>query len=126
MREELHWEVRETFLVIADDRYGTNESPWLTAGAAVVAVVPKGHDDPRAVQVAPPGTRFYGTAYYTPHPMGINEGPTAVIRYDRVKLPGQDEQPVCFVVAMPAKDFKDGRVQAVANIIRGKVVDRWP
>ncbi|QAT81816.1 serine/threonine protein kinase [Corallococcus coralloides] len=126
MREELHWEVRETFLVYVDDRYEMFDKPWLTAGAAVVAVVPKGAKDPRQMQVAPPGTRFYGTAYYSPQPMGINEGPTAVIRYDRVKLPGQDEQPVCFVVAMPAKGFKDGRVQLITNATRGEVVDRWP
>lgn len=127
MREELHWEVGESFFVYIDDRFGPGEEPLLTAGAAVVAVVPKGAKDPRQMQVAPPGTRFYGTAYYSPHPMGrVEEGPAAIIRYDRVKLPGQDEQPVCFVVEIPAERFKDGRMYAVKNTIRGHVVDRWP
>ncbi|MBZ4331936.1 serine/threonine-protein kinase [Corallococcus sp. AS-1-12] len=126
MREELHWEVGESFLVIPDDRYTTSDAPWITAGAAVVAVVPKGAVDPRQVQVAPPGTRFHGTAYYLSDKMGRTEGPAVVIRYDRAKLPGQEEQPVCFVVEIPSKGFKDGRVKAQQNIIRGDVVDRWP
>ncbi|QSQ10747.1 serine/threonine protein kinase [Myxococcus landrumensis] len=124
MREDLRWVVNESFAVTLDGRYKRNELVWFTAGAEVEGVVPKGVDA-RARQVAPTGTRFYGKAYYLSDKMGRSEGPALVIRYDRVKLPGQDERPVCFVVEMTAYGYKDGRVQA-SNAGGGYVVDRWP
>ncbi|WNZ59114.1 protein kinase [Myxococcus sp. MxC21-1] len=124
MREDLHWEVNESFAVTLDSRYKRGERVWFTAGAEVEGVVPKGIDS-RQRQVAPSGTRFYGKAYYLSDKMGRSEGPALVIRYDRVKLPGQDERPVCFVVEMTAYGYEDGRVQA-SNAGGGYVVDRWP
>ncbi|WP_141323185.1 serine/threonine-protein kinase [Myxococcus sp. AB025B] len=124
MREDLRWEVNEAFLVTLDSRYKRSERVWFTAGAEVEGVVPKGIE-PRQRQVAPPGTRFYGKAYYLSDKMGRSEGPALVVRYDRVRLPGQDERPVCFVVEMTAYGYEDGRVQA-SNGGGGFVVDRWP
>ncbi|WIG98317.1 serine/threonine protein kinase [Myxococcus sp. SDU36] len=124
MREDLRWEINEPFRVTLDSRQGPFEQVWFTAGADVVGVVPKGVER-RQRAVAPPGTLFYGKAYFLSDRMGRSEGPALVIRYDRVKLPGQDERPICFVVESPAKDYEDGRVKSV-NTGGGYVVDRWP
>ncbi|MFY1825297.1 serine/threonine protein kinase, partial [Myxococcus fulvus] len=95
------------------------------AGGDVVGVVPKGMNDDRQREVAPVGTRFYGKAYYLSDKMGRADGPALVVRYDRVKLPGQDEQPICFVVEGTVLAYKDGRVKA-RNWNGGFVVARWP
>ncbi|QDE69793.1 protein kinase [Myxococcus xanthus] len=124
MREDLRWEINQSFRVTLDSRRGPFDQVWFTAGEDVVGVVPKGVDS-RQRAVAPPGTRFYGKAYFLSDRMGRSEGPALVIRYDRVKLPGQDERPVCFVVEKPADGYEDGRVNAV-NTGGGYVVDRWP
>ncbi len=124
MREDLRWEINEPFSLTLDSRQGPYDQVWFTAGADVVGVVPKGVE-PRQRAVAPPGTRFYGKAYFLSDRMGRSEGPALVIRYDRVKLPGQDERPVCFVVESPAKGYEDGRVKSF-NSGGGYVVDRWP
>ncbi|MDC0714200.1 protein kinase [Stigmatella sp. ncwal1] len=126
MVNELHWRENDEFLLTLDDRHDREGRAWFTPGSEVVGVVPKieGHDR-RQLEVAPPGTRFYGKAYYLSDKMGRADGPALVIRYDRVKLPGQDEQPICFVVESRSYGFKDGRVQA-RNQNVGYVVDRWP
>ncbi|XXF77145.1 protein kinase [Myxococcaceae bacterium GXIMD 01537] len=122
MREHLHWEEGDQFFFLLDSRYGREDSPWFTLGADVVGVVPIRDNRDRQRQVAPNGTRFYGKAYFWPdHPTG----PTLVVRYDRVKLPGQDEQPICFVGMASVEAVEGGRVLAM-NISNGKVVDRWP
>ncbi|WP_164016049.1 serine/threonine protein kinase [Pyxidicoccus trucidator] len=125
MREQLHWRDGDRFSLQLDDRQAGFEEVWFTAGAEVVGVVPKGVNDDRQAAVAPRGTRFYGKAYYLSDKMGRADGPALVIRYDRVKLPGQDEQPICFVHEGTAVAFKDGRVKAV-NRGSGTVVNRWP
>ncbi|QSQ17168.1 serine/threonine protein kinase [Myxococcus landrumensis] len=124
MREDLRWEDNEGFTVTIDSRFKRGERVWFTAGAEVEGVVPKSVDS-RQRQVAPPGTRFFGKAYYLSDKMGRSEGPALVVRYDRVKLPGQDERPVCFVVEQTAYGYEDGRVWA-PNAGGGYVVDRWP
>jgi eukaryotic-like serine/threonine-protein kinase len=126
MVKELHWEDGDRFDLVLDDRHNIEGKTWFTAGSDVVGVVPKIKGmDRRQLEVAPPGTRFYGKAYYLSDKMGRSDGPALIIRYDRVKLPGQDERPVCFVVESRSYGFKDGRVQA-GNFNVGTVVDRWP
>ncbi|NPD27187.1 serine/threonine protein kinase [Corallococcus exiguus] len=125
MREQLHWKGADIFSLQLDERQAAWGFVWFTAGAEVVGVVPKGITSPRQLSVAPVGTRFYGKAYYLSDKMGRADGETLVIRYDRVKLPGQDEYPICFVVETTAEEFKDGRVKA-SNRGGGFVVDRWP
>jgi eukaryotic-like serine/threonine-protein kinase len=126
MVNELHWEEGDWFTLVLDDRYDRGDSPWFTPGSDVVGVVPKAKGlARRQYEVAPPGTRFYGKAYYLSDKMGRADAPALIIRYDRVKLPGQDERPVCFVVEARSYGFKDGRVQG-QNVERGRVVERWP
>ncbi|WP_140793798.1 serine/threonine protein kinase [Myxococcus xanthus] len=124
MREDLRWKVNQSFSLTLNARHGPEDVVWFTAGADVVGVVPKGV---RSVQnaFAPPGTHFYGKAYYLSDRMGRSDGPALVIRYDRVRLPGQDERPVCFVVEAHSEGYSDGRVKAF-NSGGGYVVDRWP
>ncbi|WAM29592.1 MULTISPECIES: serine/threonine protein kinase [Myxococcus] len=124
MREDLRWKVNQSFVLTLDSRHATDDDVWFTAGADVVGVVPKGIPSGQRA-FAPPGTRFYGKAYFLSDRLGRSEGPALVIRYDRVKLPGQDERPVCFVVENPSKGYSDGRVKA-NNFGGGYVVDRWP
>ncbi|WP_404372930.1 serine/threonine protein kinase [Corallococcus coralloides] len=124
MREQLHWTYSDIFSIRLDDRQ-PEEEVWFTAGAEVVGAVPKGHGSDRQQAVAPPGTRFYGKAYYLSDKMGRADGPALVVRYDRVKLPGQDEYPICVVAEMRATGFKDGKVEAF-NRSGGRVVRRWP
>ncbi|CAM4358592.1 hypothetical protein MYXA107069_06965 [Myxococcus xanthus] len=124
MQEDLRWKVNQSFALTLDARHETDAYVWFTAGAEVMGVVPKGVPSAQRA-VAPPGTRFYGKAYFLSDRMGRSEGPALVIRYDRVKLPGQDERPVCFVVESPSKGYEDGRVKAY-NLGGGYVVDRWP
>ncbi|NOK32795.1 serine/threonine protein kinase [Corallococcus exercitus] len=125
MREQLHWKEGDSFSLQLDDRQASFDNVWFTAGAEVVGVVPKGVSDDRQDAVAPRGTRFYGKAYYLSDKMGRADGPALVIRYDRVKLPGQEEYPICFVHEGTVVAFKDGRVKA-SNRGSGTVVDRWP
>lgn len=125
MQENLRWRVGESFSITADDRYATDDLFWFVPGGDVVGVVHKATHDARQKEVAPTGTRFYGKAYYLSDKMGRVDGSTVVIRYDRVKLPGQDEQPVCVVVETPVRGLKDGKV-AGQNFVGGYVVDRWP
>ncbi|WP_408888707.1 serine/threonine protein kinase [Myxococcus faecalis] len=124
MLKQLHWDYNDVFTIQMDDRLPA-DTVWFTAGDEVVGVVPKGIDVDRQIAVAPAGTRFYGKAYYLSEKMGRADGPALVVRYDRVKLPGQDEYPVCVVVEAKAYGFKDGKVKAY-NRAGGWVVDRWP
>ncbi|CAM4218983.1 hypothetical protein COEX109129_13955 [Corallococcus exiguus] len=125
MREQLHWGGSEVLSLKLDDRQSEWDEVWFTAGAEVVGVVPKGISSDRQKAVAPPGTRFYGKAYYLSDKMGRADGPALVIRYDRVKLPGQDDYPVCVVHEGTVLAFKDGRVKALNRGV-GFPVDRWP
>jgi eukaryotic-like serine/threonine-protein kinase len=125
MKDHLHWETGDKFALQLDDRHERLRNAWFTAGAEVVGIVVQDNHDRRQRELAPPGTRFYGKAYYLSDKMGRTDAPALVVRYDRVKLPGQEDQPICFVVVGPAFQFKDGRVKS-QNYLFGKVVDRWP
>ncbi|AEI63770.1 serine/threonine protein kinase [Corallococcus macrosporus] len=124
MEEQLRWEYGEPFTIVMDDRLPA-DTVWFTAGSEVVGVVPKGISVIRQLEVAPAGTRFYGKAYYLPEKMGSSNGPALIVRYDRVKLPGQDEYPICVVAEAKAYGFKDGKVKAY-NRTGGWVVHHWP
>jgi eukaryotic-like serine/threonine-protein kinase len=124
MEDDLHWREGDHFSLTLDDRYDRQETIWFTPGSDVVGVVPKVSGlGWRQREVAPAGTRFYGKAYYLKK--GFDGKPSLLVRYDRVKLPGQDERPICFVVEGRSYGFKDGRVQA-SNYNSGRVGDRWP
>jgi serine/threonine-protein kinase len=127
MREELRWDVDgERLELVIDDRKGNDEDPWFPAGADVVGVVPKGVTNPRQLAVAPPGTRFLGgKVYVIPEKTREGRPGRVVVKYDRVKVPGKDELPVCFVVDTTAEAVKDtaGRAQ---NGTEGSPVTEWP
>nr|WP_216617779.1 serine/threonine-protein kinase [Corallococcus carmarthensis] len=125
MREQLHWSRFDRFSLQLDDRHSPFEDIWFTSGDDVVGIRVENEGYPEMMALAPAGTRFYGKAYYLSDKMGRVNGPALVVRYDRVKLPGQDEYPICFVVESRAQAFKDGKVKA-RNSNTGFVVDRWP
>jgi serine/threonine-protein kinase len=127
MREELRWDVDgERLELVIDDRKGNEEDPWFPAGADVVGVVPKGVTNPRQLAVAPPGTRFLGgKVYVIPEKTREGRPGRVVVKYDRVKVPGKDELPVCFVVDVPAEAVKDTAVKT-GNWTTGIPVSEWP
>jgi serine/threonine-protein kinase len=125
MREQLRWHSGERFLVIIDDRQDPSGQLWFSAGSDVVGVVPKSVDA-RQREVAPPGTRFLGgKVYLIPEKTSGGNPGRVVVKYDRVKLPGKDELPVCFVVEATAFEVKDTAGKAF-NSTTGFPVDRWP
>jgi serine/threonine-protein kinase len=126
MREELRWQGSEPFSLVIDDRHGVHERVWFSAGSEVVGVVPKGVNDPRQREVAPPGTRFLGgKVYLIPERTPGGSPGRVIVKYDRVKIPGKDELPVCFVVDTPAEALK-GTAGRTFNGTRGTPVSEWP
>jgi len=127
MREELGWNVDgERFSILIDDRHDGFADVWLSVGADVVGVVPKGVTDRRNLQVAPPGTRFLGgKVYIIPEKQRDGSPGRVVVKYDRVKVPGKDELPVCFVVEGRAEAVKDTAAKTI-NGTAGRPVSEWP
>jgi serine/threonine-protein kinase len=126
MRQQLRWRESERFSLVADDRHDQWGEVWLRPGDTIVGVVPPGVRMPRQREVAPPGTRFLGGKVYV-DPKKTESGRPAqiIVKYDRVKLPGQDELPACFVVETEALELKDGAART-PNGTSGKSVDYWP
>jgi serine/threonine-protein kinase len=126
MREELRWRGSEPFLVRIDDRHGLHERVWLSAGSEVVGVVPEGVNESRQREVAPPGTRFLGgKVYLIPERTPGGSPGRVLVKYDRVKIPGKDELPVCFVVDTQALELKDTAGRTF-NSADGTPVSAWP
>ena len=127
MREQLRWIEGERFNLIIDDRQDPRGLLWFQAGTDVVGVVPElGPSGARQRQAAPPGTRFLGgKVYLIPEKTSAGEPGRVVVKYDRVKLPGKDELPVCFVVEATAHGVKDTAGRAYNNSA-GWPVTRWP
>jgi serine/threonine-protein kinase len=108
--EELHWRGQERFSIVLDDRHDTYADIWLRPGDTIVGVVPKGIDPTTPqMKLAPPGTQFLGGKVYVwPEKTASGRPGRVVVKYERVKLPRQDEVPVCFVVDVGAPELKDG------------------
>jgi predicted Ser/Thr protein kinase len=124
-RKQLHWGESEHFTVLADDRYDPYRDVWLRAGDTVVGVVP---DSITAGQrkIAPPGTRFLGgKVYVVPEKIEGGYPGRVFVKYERVKLPQQDELPICFIVEGYADELKDGAARMLNREV-GKPVDWWP
>jgi serine/threonine protein kinase len=106
MREELGWKESDRFSLRIDDRHTQDEVLWFSAGAEVVGFVSEGYARVNGPK-APPGTRFYGGKVYLIPEKNERKGyPAVVVKYERVKVPGKDEVPVCFVVVMNALEVK--------------------
>ena len=124
-RKQLRWRESQRISVAMDDRYDPNGEVWLRAGDTVVGVVPE-NISPSQVPVAPPGTRFFGGKVYVEPKKTESGRPGRVfVKYERVKLPKQDELPVCFIVEDIAFELKDGAAMT-GNRTVGHVVDHWP
>jgi serine/threonine-protein kinase len=80
----------------------------------------------RGQPTAPPGTRFLGGKVYV-FPDKTNSGKPGriVVKYERAKLPRQEEVPVCVVVDTTADELKDGAGKT-SNRDVGKAVNYWP
>ncbi len=126
MRKELRWHHEERISLVVDDRHKPEGSVWFRPGDSVVGVVPKGVTMPRQLEVAPPGTRFLGgKVYVVPEKTETGRPAQIIVKYDRVKLPGQEELPVCFVVEVGAEELKDGAARTL-NRLAGYSVEWWP
>ncbi len=125
MREELGWTDGDNFSLNIDDRHKQDEVLWFSAGAEVVGVVPEGYGEGNGPK-APAGTRFYGGKVYLIPEKNERKGyPAVVVKYERVKVPGKDEIPVCFVVRTTAREVK-GTAGRARNGTNGTVrADGW-
>jgi hypothetical protein len=125
MREELGWESGDNFSLNIDDRHKQDEVLWFSAGAEVVGVVPEGYGRVNGPK-APAGTRFLGGKVYLIPEKNEGKGyPAVVVKYERVKVPGKNEIPVCFVVRTTAREVK-GTAGRARNGTNGTVrADGW-
>ncbi|KFE69183.1 serine/threonine protein kinase [Hyalangium minutum] len=124
-RKQLGWRESEQFFLMMDDRYGEDDDVWHRVGDTVVGVVPKGVTG-RQREVAPPGTRFFGgKVYVVPEKTLTGKPGSIIVKYDRVKLPQQEELPACFIVEMSSEELKDGAART-GNSTAGRPVDYWP
>ena len=125
MREELGWRPNiDRFSVLLDDRQGPESEPWFSAGSSVVGVVPKGSERSQWA-VAPPGTRFLGgKVYIIPENKKSGDPARVIVKYDRVKVPGKDELPVCFVAETTGLEVKDTAAKS-RNWAGGSVLRHW-
>ncbi|NMO17482.1 serine/threonine protein kinase [Pyxidicoccus fallax] len=125
MRKELGWTAGDRFSLSLDDRHKQDEVLWFSAGAEVVGVVPEGYGESNGPK-APAGTRFYGgKVYLIPEKNERKHYPAVVVKYERVKVPGKDEVPVCFVVETNAREVK-GTAGRARNGTNGVVrADGW-
>ncbi|HEX8698852.1 MAG TPA: serine/threonine-protein kinase [Myxococcaceae bacterium] len=123
-RKQLRWGESERFIVTVDDRHEYDTDIWLSAGDTVVGVVPEGVTP--QLEKAPPGTRFFGgKVYVVPEKTQLGEPGRVFVKYERVKLPRQEELPVCFIIETGAEELKDGAAK-LPNEQMGKAVDYWP
>jgi serine/threonine-protein kinase len=60
-----------------------------------------------------------------PEKTGSGSPARVFVTYDRVKLPPQEELPICFIVELTADELKDGAAK-IPNRDNGKSVDYWP
>ena len=126
MTDVLHWRLNERFSVTLDDRHAADARLWFSAGSEVVGVVPKSIAPGRQREVAPPGTQFLGgKVYLIPERTPAGAPGRLVVKYDRVKVPGKDELPVCFVVDVGVEALKDTAGKTF-NASAGYPVSEWP
>jgi serine/threonine-protein kinase len=119
----LQWDDGDRLRLQIDDRHGTDANVWLRPGDTVVGVVPQ---DVRGQQVAPPGTRFLaGKVYVLPEKTASGHPARIVVKYERAKLPKQEEVPVCVVVDTTADELKDSAGRTTNRDV-GIAVDYWP
>jgi hypothetical protein len=131
MSGQLGWEGGDRFVVALDDRFDRDSDEVIfRPGAEVVGIVPESGLTPTTRKKAPPGTKFWGRVYVDPQDetAKLRGQPAAIlVKYERAKLPGQEEVPVC-LVARSARVYtldKDGAAKA-ANGGEGTVTASYP
>jgi predicted Ser/Thr protein kinase len=123
------WEAGERFSVALDDRFERDSRQVFRPGAEVVGIVPDtglAHDR----KLAPPGTKFWGRVYVDPQDetaKGRGEPAALLVKYERAKLPGKEEFPVCIIGRSGAvfSVDKDGATNA-ANSGEARVTWFYP
>lgn len=112
------WEAGYRFSVALDDRFDPlSDEVIFRPGAEVVAIVPDTGINREQRQKAPPGTKLWGRVYVDPQDetaKGRGEPAALLVKYERAKLPGKEEFPVCIVArsgAVYSMD-KDGATKA--------------
>ncbi|ADO69768.1 serine/threonine protein kinase [Stigmatella aurantiaca] len=126
---QLGWEAGERFSVALDDRFERDSRAVFRPGAEVVGIVPDtglAHDR----KLAPPGTKFWGRVYVDPQDetaKGRGQPAALLVKYERAKLPGKEEVPVC-IIARSGKVYSvdnDGATKA-ANSGEARVTPFYP
>jgi serine/threonine-protein kinase len=121
-RNQLRWGESDRIRLLLDDRYDVEGDVWLRPGDTIVGVIPEAID-PSQAKVAPPGIRFLGgKVYVEPKKMESGRPGRVFVKYERVKLPRQEELPVCFIVEEEADELKDGAAR-LPNATHGRIVD---
>jgi tRNA A-37 threonylcarbamoyl transferase component Bud32 len=128
MFEKLGWDRNFDFHVALDDRFDVTEDPVLHPGEVVGLATAFAASSAERKKV-PTGTQFRGRLYVSPDHHGgrADEPGNVIVKYDRVKLPGQDELPVC-LIAISRRVYsleKDGGAKA-ANSADANVVTSYP
>jgi eukaryotic-like serine/threonine-protein kinase len=128
---EQGWEAGYRFTVALDDRFDQDSDEVIfRPGAEVVAIVPDTGLDREQRQKAPPGTKLWGRVYVDPQDKTArrrSEPAALLVKYERAKLPGKEEFPVC-IIARSAKAYtmdKDGATKA-ANGGEARVTPFYP
>jgi len=97
----LGWEAGYSFSVALDDRFDRDSDEVIfRPGAEIVALVPDTGISREQRQKAPPGTKLWGRVYVDPQDETAklrNEPAALLVKYERAKLPGKEEVPVCII-----------------------------
>jgi hypothetical protein len=131
MLEQQGWHDGYSFFLGLDDRFERDSRGVFRPGAEVVGLVPQtGIGSEQREKGPPPGTRFWGRVYVDPQDDWAKrkgEPAALLVKYERMKLPGQEEVPVCLIGRSPKVYTvdKDGATQA-ANSGEAEVVTRYP
>jgi hypothetical protein len=124
------WEDGDRFTVQLDDRFERDSRQVFRPGAEIVGIVPESGISSTTEQKAPPGTKFWGRVYVDPQDetaKGRGEPAALLVKYERAKLPGREEVPVC-IIGRSGRVYsmdKDG-VAIAANSGEVTVTTRYP
>jgi eukaryotic-like serine/threonine-protein kinase len=129
--EEHGWKSGYWFVLGLDDRFDRDSDVIFRPGGEVVGLVPQtGLSREQRKEGPPSGTRFWGRVYVDPQDgeaKYAGEPAALLVKYERMKLPGQEEVPVC-IIARSVKVYavdKDGATQA-RNSGSARVTARYP
>jgi hypothetical protein len=131
MLDQQGWRDGHSFSIALDDRFERHSVAVFRPGAEVVGLVPQDGLSPEQEEKGPPpGTRFWGRVYVDTQDetaKGRNQPAALLVKYERMKLPGQEEVPVCIIGRsghVKSMD-KDGTTRA-GNSGGGRVVTSYP